>query len=177
MADDLLPGARLPAPNAKIDGATLSASPKIFLSIIGCGHWGRNYVRVFNGLRRCQIQFCYDLDPARLAFIRDQYPSVRISQSLEQVLEDRQTQAVIVSTPAASHFRIAKQCLDAGKDVLIEKPLALTVHDAEELTGIAQRKGRILMVGHTFLYNMSLRKTKELIDRAEIGKIYYIKAV
>jgi len=92
-------------------------------------------------------------------------------------LEDRQTQAVVVSTPAASHFRIAKQCLDAGKDVLVEKPLALTVHDAEELTGIAQRKGRILMVGHTFLYNMSLRKTKEVIDRAEIGKIYYIKAV
>jgi predicted dehydrogenase len=102
---------------------------------------------------------------------------VRTTERFEQVLRDRGTDAVVIATPAVTHFKLVKMALDAGKHVLVEKPLTLKVSEAEALTRLAARQKKVLMVGHTFLYNSAVVKAKQLIRAGEIGRVYYLKAV
>ena len=142
------------------------------VSVIGSGYWGKNLVRNFHGLGALRV-IC-DTDPTREPWAKTQYPDVAFTASLESVLEDDQIKAVAVATPAVTHYEIAKVALQAGKDVFVEKPLALQVWQGEEIVGLAEKNGRILMVGHILLYHPAVIKCGELINKGELGKIQYL---
>ena len=146
------------------------------IGIIGCGYWGPNLVRNFYHLDDCVVSEICDMDDKRLKTIKKLYHDVKTSSDYVEMLKNKDIDAVIVSTPGITHYQIAKDSLNAGKHVFVEKPLALTAHHCSELLEIAMEKNKILMVGHTFLYNAAVRKLKEYIDNGEIGDVRYIYA-
>jgi UDP-2-acetamido-3-amino-2,3-dideoxy-glucuronate N-acetyltransferase len=148
---------------------TIIAVPSI--AVIGCGHWGKNLVRTFHALGALR-QVCDALD-ATLAEVASNY-NVSTTGNFDSVLDDAATQAVVISTPAAQHYEMAKRALLKGKDVYVEKPLALHAEQALELTEIAARRRNILMVGHILQYHPAILELKRLIDSGDMGKIRYI---
>ena len=146
------------------------------VAIIGCGYWGRNYVRIFSELPDATPVVLCDRDPDRLEEMAKRYPDVKLTMYLEDALALPEVDAAVVATAADTHYEIAGACLVAGKHVLVEKPLTTTVSDAEELVALAEQGDRILLVGHTFLYNPGVRVLKEYITRAELGDVYYLYA-
>lgn len=140
---------------------------------IGAGYWGPNLIRNFLQLPDVEMTVC-DLNEARLKKITSQYPKVKTTTSSAEVFGDKIIEAVVIALPAAMHFEYAKKALLAGKHVLVEKPLTMNTKDAKELIAIAGNQNKILMVGHTFLYNSAVRKVKEYIENDELGEIYYI---
>jgi len=148
----------------------------IRLGMIGCGYWGPNLLRNFNGLDGVEVRVVADRVPARREFVAKGYPGVALVEDADVVLGDPAIDAVCIATPAASHFALVKQALEAGKDVFVEKPLALRTADAVTLTRLAEREGRVLMVGHSFLYNAAVREVKRRIDAGELGNVYYLYA-
>lgn len=148
----------------------------IEIGIVGCGYWGVNYVRVFNELPNSTVTRVCDRRLERLDFTKQRYPLISTHTTLLDLLKDTRMGAVVVSTPAGSHYEIAKACFQAGKHVLVEKPLTTTVEHCEELIQLAAEAKRVLMVGHTFVYNAGIRKLKELVSREEFGRIYYLHA-
>jgi len=146
------------------------------ISLVGCGHWGPNYLRILRFLDGVEVVSACDKEKALLQSIQKQYPDLRTVTELAAILDDPQTDAVIIATPAATHYELVKRSLQAGKHVLVEKPLALMINEAVELVRLAQSKKRTLMVGHTFLYNPAIRKMKEYVEKGTAGKIYYLLA-
>lgn len=141
------------------------------ICVVGCGHWGKNLIRNFHKLGHL-FGIC-DSDPARLESFRTQY-AVNAYGALQEALLDPQVQAVVLATPAEQHAAMAVAALNAGKDVFVEKPLALKWQDGMEMVQTARRRGRILMVGHLLLYHPAILKIKELLDRGELGRLEYI---
>jgi predicted dehydrogenase len=146
----------------------------IVLAQIGCGYWGPNLLRAFLGQPGCAIKWVAEPRPERQEYLRASHPQCRVTSSWQEVLEDPEVSAVVIATPAASHHEIVRAALLAGKHVLVEKPLATTVAQADELGALAARQGLTLMIGHTFLYNAVVRRMRELIVAGEIGDVYYI---
>lgn len=149
---------------------------KVTIAVAGCGHWGPNYIRVFSGLENVAVKYACDLSQPKLDRIKAQFPLVAVTQDFKTLLADPEIDAVIIATPSSTHFAVAKECMEAGKHVLVEKPMTLTTPDAQSLTVLAEEKKRTLFVGHTFLYNPGVRKMKEIIDSGELGAIYYLTA-
>ncbi len=143
------------------------------VALIGYGYWGPNLARNVNGHPAAHLAVCCDLDESRLAPVRGLYPQTRVTTRVEDIWTDPSIDAVIIATPAATHHALAREAMEAGKDVLVEKPLALNSRDAAELVDIASRRKRILMVGHTFLYNSCVLKIKDLIDGGRLGSLFY----
>lgn len=141
---------------------------------VGLGAWGKNLLRNFYYLPGCQLKVGCDQDPQRLDRFRKEYPSVKYTTDFEQIIADKDLQAVVVATPPESHFSLAKASLEAGKDVFVEKPLVLRVEEGEALVELARSKGKILMVGHIMEYHPATLKLKELIQKGEFGKVYYL---
>jgi predicted dehydrogenase len=148
----------------------------IHIAIIGCGYWGINYVRVFSELADSKVVLICDANEERLRAVRERYPLIGTTTQWEEASSNKWVDAVVIATPATSHFSIAQQCLLMGKHVLVEKPLTTTIADGEALVSTAEQQGRVLMVGHTFLYNPGIRKVKELMERDDFGKVYYLHA-
>lgn len=148
----------------------------INIGIAGCGYWGINYVRVFSELAQATVMRVCDLSEERLRFVHHKYPSVFPTRSLEELLSDRNIDAVVVSTPAVTHYEVVKACLLHDKHVLVEKPLSTHIEQGKELVQLAEERKRILMVGHTFLYNPGILKIKECLSRDELGSVYYLHA-
>ena len=146
------------------------------VGVIGCGHWGPNHIRIFSQLADSEAVICSDLDEARLENIRTHYPHIRTTTDYKEILKDPEVDAVCIATPTKTHYTITKEALEAGKHVLCEKPLALTAAECAELEALAQKTGKILMVGHVFIFNSGIRALKELIDKDELGRIYYAYA-
>ena len=142
------------------------------IAAIGCGQWGKNLVRNFSELG--VLRTICEVDPAKMSALRDQFQKINITSSFSDILEDDQVAGVAIATPASSHYSLAKQALLAGKDVFVEKPLALKVSEARELIDIADRRSGILMVGHLLRYHPAVVKLKALIDEGKLGKLYYI---
>lgn len=142
------------------------------IAIIGVGYWGKNLVRVFNKLNVLKI-IC-DLDKKVLKERKREYPDINTTTNFKKILRDKDIKGVIIATPAATHYQLAKKVLLAGKHVFVEKPLTTKVSQAKELIALAKKNRRVLMVGHTFLYNDAVRKIKEYIDKGKLGEIYYI---
>lgn len=149
---------------------------RLRVAIIGCGYWGVNYVRVFSELTDAQLVAVCDNRSEALERVERRYPAVDLVQDFREVIARDDVDAVVVCTPASSHYAIAHAALLAGKHVLAEKPLTNRLPEANELTALALSEGIILMVGHTFLYHPAVRKVKEYIDRGDVGKLYYLYA-
>ena len=141
-------------------------------AVVGCGHWGRNHVRNFAELGA--LHTTCDSNPETLSELAATYPEANRQATFEAVLSNAQIEGIVIAAPVALHYSMAKQALEAGKDVLVEKPLALEVSQGKELVDLAEQKDRILMVGHLLEYHPAVTKLKELIDSGELGKINYI---
>lgn len=146
----------------------------INLGVIGCGHWGPNYVRNFSLMSGVNVSWVSDLDQKRLAHIRQLYPAVKVTKDYKKIIEDHSIDAVVIATPTVTHYQIARECLFHNKHTLVEKPLAIKIKDAEELVTLAKKKRKMLMVGHTFEYNPAINKIKEFIKKGRLGKVYYL---
>jgi UDP-2-acetamido-3-amino-2,3-dideoxy-glucuronate N-acetyltransferase len=144
----------------------------IAVAVVGCGYWGKNLVRNFHQLGRLRV-IC-DVDQAQLEKLQQQYEGVDISTSYEEVLRREDVEGIVIAAPAEQHYSLAKRALEMGKDVFVEKPLALKVSHAEELTEFARKNGRILMVGHLLQYHPAITKLKSLIREGALGKVQYI---
>jgi predicted dehydrogenase len=148
----------------------------IEVGVIGCGYWGPNLIRNLVEMPEAKLVAVTDLRSDRLAHISARYPGVRVTDDYWDLFS-MSLDAVVVATPPSTHFRIARDCLEHGLNLLVEKPLTLNSRDAVELIQIAESRNLILMVGHTFEYNAAVRALKELIDSGELGQIHYIDAV
>jgi predicted dehydrogenase len=147
------------------------------IGVIGCGYWGPNLLRNFAENEGAQLRWICDLDEQRLASMARRYPMAQTTTDFRAVVNDDSVDAVAVVTPVATHFTIAKEMLLAGKHVLLEKPLAATVREAEELNELADRQRRSLMVDHTFVYTGAVRKMKEIVSSGELGDLLYFDSV
>jgi predicted dehydrogenase len=147
----------------------------IGIAVLGCGYWGINYVRVLSEMPDVQVVVC-DQRVDRLRDVVRRFPRAMVATNVDDALGHESVTAAIICTEANSHFKIARQCLLAGKHVLVEKPIATKVAEADALMALARSKQLILMVGHTFLYNPGVRKVKDYIRTREIGRVYYLYA-
>jgi predicted dehydrogenase len=144
---------------------------------VGCGYWGPNLIRNFVEIPGAEIVAIADLQQAQLNHVLERFPQVKTATRDYRDFFNLDLDAVVVATPPATHFAIARDCLQNGLHVLVEKPMTLNSEDAAELIRIAATHYRILMVAHTFEYNPAVRALKQMIDNDEIGRIYYIDAV
>lgn len=144
------------------------------IGVIGCGAWGANLVRNFYENPEANLLYCCDSNPEILRNIAQKYPEVNTVSNLEKVLDNKDIQAVVIATPLATHFQIAKKALEAKKHVYIEKPIASRSQEARELIDTARRVKRYLMVGHLLKYHPAVVKLKELIRSKELGEVYYV---
>jgi predicted dehydrogenase len=141
---------------------------------IGCGYWGPNLLRNIVLNKRCTLKRVVDFSTERREFVRTLYPSVIVSDNNEDIFEDPDIDAVVIATPASSHFELSMMAMRAGKHILVEKPMARTVNEIEEIERLSKAKKLVAMAGHTFLYNAAVRHLKEFIDSGELGEIRYI---
>jgi predicted dehydrogenase len=144
------------------------------VALVGFGYWGPNLARNLQALAGPRWRYLVDASPERRERAAQLYPQVQVAAGLDTVLADDEVTTVVVATPAATHAPLARQLLDSGRHVLVEKPLALTTADAVALAQLAEERGRTLMVGHTFEFVPAVRKMKQLIDAGEIGDVLYL---
>jgi predicted dehydrogenase len=149
----------------------------INVAVIGYGYWGPNLVRNFQEVGNTQIVACCDLNTERLAQAKAKYPSLWTTTDYDSVLTDSSIDAVVIATPIATHYAFARKALDYGKHVLVEKPIAASVAEAESLIEIADKYRLTLMVNHTFIYTGAIRKMREIVERGELGDLYYFDSV
>ena len=142
------------------------------VALVGCGGWGVNHVRVWRELG-CLEVVC-DSDARRLEAVQDRHPDLQTTPELAQVLDRPDVSALVIATPAPTHARLALRAMEAGKDVLVEKPMSLTVADGERLVEAAARHGRVLMVGHVLEYHPAVNKLRELAADGGFGRIRYL---
>ena len=149
---------------------------KIKIGVAGCGYWGPNLIRNFRSLPDCQLKTMCDLNTARLKHLKSLYPEVGSETDYQHMLNGINLDAVVIATGVNSHYPMAKASLKAGKHTFIEKPMASSVAECEELVDLAGKNGLVLMTGHTFLYSPVVLKIKEIIDHGDLGEIRYISA-
>jgi predicted dehydrogenase len=146
----------------------------IGIAVVGTGDWGANLVRSFAELPGARLAALCDTDPARLARTAARYPGARATARLEDIAAATDVRGVVVSTSAIEHYPVARALLEAGKDVFVEKPLALRVDHAEELVALARQRDRILMTGHLLLHHPGVRFLKEMVSSGALGDVFYI---
>src|SRR5215813_6898226 len=142
------------------------------VAVVGAGSWGKNLVRNFHALGALRV-VC-DKNAQSLAAVRAQYTDIRTTPAFAEVLADPAVEGVVIATPAALHGALARQALLAGKDVLVEKPLALTEAEGRAVVQLAEQRGRVLMVGHWLWYHPAVLKLKELISQGALGRLQYL---
>jgi predicted dehydrogenase len=153
----------------------LAVDSRVRVGAIGCGYWGPNVIRNLADLPGFDLVSVCDVDPARLELVAARYPSAHATADFEQLLGDRSLKAVYIGTPVSTHYEMVRRALLSGKHVLVEKPLAAQVEQAEALAHLAHQRGLTLMVGHTFVFSPPVRKVKQLIEAGNVGPIYYIE--
>ncbi len=151
-------------------------SNSLNIGVVGCGYWGPNLIRNFRSLPGCNMKTMCDISEERLSHLKGLYPEIEGETDYEKMLSDKSIHAIAVATAVRYHYPLAKAALEAGKHTFIEKPMASSTEECEELISIANNKGLSLMVGHTFLYSPAIRKIKEIVDSGDIGDIQYICA-
>ena len=149
----------------------------IGLAVVGAGYWGPNLVRTATATPSLQLEWLCDLDEQRAKAVLGRYTTVKSTASYDQVLADPAVAAVAIATPAATHFDLVRAALEAGKHVLVEKPLTSSVADAVKLAGLAERSGLVLMCDHTYCYTPAVRRIRELIRGGEIGEVQFVDSV
>lgn len=149
----------------------------IHIGVIGYGYWGPNLVRNFTEIPGAQVKTVSDLKPELLAKVQARYPTIEVTTHYRDLLTDPKIDAIAIATPVSTHFDLALAALQAGKHVLIEKPMTATSEQAMRLTEEADRRNLVLMVDHTFVYTGAVRKMRELIATNRLGEIYYYDSV
>jgi len=144
------------------------------LAQIGVGYWGPNLLRNLSASKRCDVKTVADLASERQEYVRRLYPNIQTTDNVDRVLQDPDVSAVIIATPVATHFELATKALTAGKHILVEKPLATSVKEVEEIAALAAKNSLVAMVGHTFLFSPPVRYVKKLIDTGTLGDVRYI---
>ena len=146
-------------------------SEPLRVAVVGLGYWGPNLLRNLVELDDAEVVTMCDEREERLEHWGRRYPGIGQTSSYMEVLSDDRVDAVVIATPVSTHFELASQALLFGKHTFVEKPLAASSEDAEELVRLARRAGRLLMPGHTFLYSPPVVLVKEMIDRGDLGEI------
>lgn len=146
----------------------------IGIGSIGAGAWGCNWVRTLVGMTEVQLRWVCDVVPEPLVKIRRQYPQVRTTTRLEDLLEDPEIAGVVIASAAITHFDVARKAILAGKHVLVEKPMTLTSADAVALNRMARERDRVLMVGHLLEYHPAILCIRDLIVSGELGEVQYV---
>lgn len=149
----------------------------IGIAVVGYGYWGPNLVRNFSLVDDTRVVAVVDQRSDRRTTVERLYPAVRTYAEVGEMLDDPDVDAVAIATPVSTHFPIAMQCLQAGKHVLVEKPMTSTVSEGEQLVAEAESHGLTLMVDHTFIYTSAVRKIHELVDGGQLGELYYYDSV
>lgn len=149
----------------------------IGVGLVGYGYWGPNLARNFAAQPDCVLAAICEKNPVRAELARRHFPAARVSAEVQPLLADPSIQAMLIAVPVSAHFELARQALEAGKDVLVEKPLTASVAEARELIKLAERRGRLLAVDHTFLFTGAVQKIKQLVASDALGKIIYIDSV
>lgn len=147
------------------------------VAVVGCGYWGPNLIRNFSACPRTKLVAVCDQDPARLERMTRMYPSAAGVSSFEDLLKRDDVQAIAIATPVKTHAPFALAALEAGKHVLVEKPLASSVRDAELMVEAAAKRNLVLMVDHTFVFSPPVRKIKEYVESGELGELLYLDSV
>jgi predicted dehydrogenase len=151
-------------------------SSKINVGVVGCGYWGPNLIRNFASLSDCRLRAVCDLDTERLRHIQGLYRDVEAYTDFGRFLANGRLDAVVVATSVGLHYRMAKAAIEAGKHTLVEKPLATSSAECQELAALARARGVVLMAGHTFLFSPVVRRIKQIVDAGDIGEVRYISA-
>jgi len=152
----------------------LEGGSMVGIAVVGAGAWGKNHIRVFSEIPNVHLKYICDSDPSRLTKLQKSYPQSKRVEKVAPLLQDPEIKGIVIASSAISHFPLAKESLLSGKDVLVEKPLALNVRDGDELVRIAEEKSRILMVGHLLVYHPVVDRLKEMIASEALGRIHYI---
>lgn len=147
------------------------------VGVIGCGYWGPNLVRNFARHPGSQVQAVCDTRYERATRVGAEYRIPVVTDHVDEVLRAPDLDLVVIATPSFTHFELARAAIAAGKHVLVMKPLATRADQAEELGALAERQGVLVAVDHTFVFTSAVRKMKELVDRGEIGELYYFDSV
>jgi predicted dehydrogenase len=168
----------LPWPGSLHDlSLTETPDQRLQIAIVGCGYWGPNLIRNFSSCKETRVAAVCDANPKQLERALALCPVSKGYSDIGGVLGDPDVQAVVIATPPATHARLGTAALEAGKHVLIEKPLATCEREADALVRLAVSRGLVLMVDHTFIYCPAIQKIKSLIDEGQLGQIYYIDSV
>ena len=147
------------------------------IAVVGYGYWGPNLVRNFARRADCTVRWVCDRDPKRREAAAREWPGLRTAADLTPLLEDAAVELVAVATPIEHHFSVARDALEAGKHVLVEKPLCGTAAEARALVDLARKKERLLLVDHTYLFTPEVRHVGELIRKGELGRLYYFDSI
>jgi len=146
-------------------------------AIIGLGYWGPNLVRNFSATAGAQVRVGCDSDERRFPRLKALYQDIHFTTNLAEAIDGSEIDAVAIATPVTAHYAIAKRALEAGKHVLVEKPLTMRIEHAEELIALAHQKGLALMVDHVFVHSPPVAKMKEIVDSGKLGKLFFIDSV
>jgi predicted dehydrogenase len=146
------------------------------IGVVGCGYWGPNLVRNLSENRLCTGLSVCDLDPRKLERLQVRYPAARFYTDYAEMLASPDLAAVMIATPPSAHYPLARQALERGLHIFVEKPFVSASAQGEELIRLAAERSLSIAVGHTFLFSPPVVKTREIVDRGELGKVYYISS-
>lgn len=153
------------------------SAKKIGIGQVGVGYWGKNLLRNFSALASAEVLQVCDQRPEVLESVASQYPGLAITKTYRDLLDNPDLAGIVIAAETPQHFTLAKAALEAGKHVFVEKPMAQTNEEAERLVALAEAQGRHLMVGHLLLYHPAFRYVEELIERGELGEVYYLYSI
>jgi len=146
------------------------------IGLVGLGYWGPNLLRVLSEMQGVDVKTICDVDATRLMTFARRHPSAETTTRIDDLLADPDLDAIVLATPVHTHFELAARSLEAGKHTFVEKPLGRSSEEAQRLVDLASRNDRVLMCGQTFLYSPPVRASKELIERGELGELYFISS-
>jgi predicted dehydrogenase len=149
----------------------------IRIAVVGAGHWGPNLIRNFDNKLTSVVAWVIDRDAKRLEQVRARFPDIQLAPEVQPALGDPAVDAVVISTPTSTHHALVKAALEAGKHVLVEKPITTESRQGVELVELAEKVGKVLMVGHLFLFNAGVRRVKQHLDSGDLGRVYYVSMV
>ena len=145
------------------------------LGLIGCGRWGKNYLKNLTSIEGCELSWVCDLDSQKLKAAAAVYPQLKYTQNITDILDDSQVQGVVIATSPESHYMLAKECISKGKSVLVEKPVTMVRDESIALTNLAARENVILMAGYTLIYHPAIKKIKKFLqENKENSRLYYL---
>lgn len=155
----------------------MTGLPQLNVAIIGCGYWGPNLIRNFSSVRGWRVKYICDRAPDRLQQVHSQFPWTTPVTDATVAFADSEVDAIAIATPVSTHYDLTIAALDAGKHVLVEKPLAASVAEARAMVERARLANRVLLVDHTFIYTPAVQKIKQLVDSGELGDLLYFDSV